>query len=131
MAELAAVALAERLAHLAQQGQPRLGDADVDDAAVVGRPVALDQAALLQLVEQAGDVRGARDEPAGQVQRADLVRVVAGQQPQGVVLLRRQVVAAEQFFFQGAQPVVGPPQAEEDLLLQRIKTMALRVCSWH
>src|SRR5262250_2990924 len=58
MPELPHMALHQRLAQLAQQPQPRLGNANADDAAVVGRPLAADQAALVELVEHAGDVRG-------------------------------------------------------------------------
>src|SRR5437764_1454537 len=53
VAQLADVALAQRLAQLAQQRQARRGDADADDASVVGGALALDEAALLQPVEQA------------------------------------------------------------------------------
>ena len=69
--ELPGVAVAERLPHLAQEGDAGGGDADADDPAVVGRAVADDQASLLQLVEQAGDVRGAADEASGKVQGTD------------------------------------------------------------
>src|SRR5579884_3820751 len=49
VAELPQVAVADKAAQLFQQGQPRHGDADVDDAAVVGGAVAVDEAAALQL----------------------------------------------------------------------------------
>src|SRR5262249_28484685 len=64
-------------------------------------------------------------EPAGEVQCPDLVRMHTAQQPQGVVLLRRQVILAEDLFFQGAQAVIGAPQTEEDFLLQRIEAARL------
>src|SRR5262245_57347717 len=111
VAELAGVAAADRLAQLVQQGEAGVGEADVDDAAVVGGAVARHEAALLQLVQQAGDVRGARHQPGGEVERAQLAGVDAAQQAQGVVLLRGQVEAGEQLVLQGAQAVVGAPQA--------------------
>src|SRR5258708_24755450 len=51
VSELSRMALHQRLAQFGQQCQPRNRDADPYDAAVVGWPLAPDQAALLQLVE--------------------------------------------------------------------------------
>ena len=65
MAELPLMASAERLPQLTQKRQPSGGDADVDDAAIVGRPNALYETAFLELVEQPRNVRRARNEPAG------------------------------------------------------------------
>src|SRR5262249_9067528 len=84
------------------------------------------EATLLQLVEQARDVRGPRDQPAGQVQRADRSGMGSGQQAQGVVLLCGEVMLAEQLFLQDAEAVVGTPQVEEDFLLDRVKRTAGR-----
>ena len=54
---------------------------------------------------------GAREtEPGGQGQRGQFAVALAAQQPQGVVLLRRQVVAAEQLLFEHVQPVVRAPR---------------------
>ena len=47
VSQLPGVAGTQRLAQLAQQGQPSPGDADVNDTAVVGGAVALDEAAPL------------------------------------------------------------------------------------
>src|SRR5262245_66001479 len=44
------------------------------------------------------------------------------QQPQNVVLLRREIVLREQFFFELAKAIVGAPQVEEHLLGQRVET---------
>src|SRR5665213_4372142 len=43
VAQLPRVAFADRLLQLAQECDTRVGDADTDDAAVVGGPVAIDQ----------------------------------------------------------------------------------------
>jgi hypothetical protein len=51
MTELPAVALADRVAQLAQKSDTRFRNADADDAAVVGRSIALDEAALFQSVK--------------------------------------------------------------------------------
>jgi hypothetical protein len=48
----------------------------------------------------------------------------APQHAQSVVLLRRQVEAGEEFILESAQAIVRPPQAEEDLLFERIKAAA-------
>src|SRR5581483_2401292 len=61
------------------------------------------------------------DEAGCQGERGQRPRVAPAQQPQGVVLLGGEAVPAEQVVFQGPQPVVGPPEVEEGLLLRRIE----------
>ena len=68
------MALADGLLQLLEQCQPGVGDADLHDAAVVGHSLADDQAALLQPIDQPRDVRGVRDQPAGQHQRRQRAR---------------------------------------------------------
>ena len=95
MPELPGVAFLQRLVQFIQQGQPRRSDADADDAAIVSGPIAFDQSALLEFVEQARDVRRVRDEPAGEIERGNLGWVGAAQEPQGVVLLGGEVMLTE------------------------------------
>src|SRR5207245_11638924 len=99
-AELAGVTLAHRLAELTQESLAGWRDADAHDATIIRRPVTRNQAALLQLIEQARDVRRPGQEPRGQVQRTNHARIFTVQQSQGVVLLWRKVVAAEQLLFE-------------------------------
>ena len=101
--------------------RPAGGQPDQDHAAVVGRPLALDQAAFFQFVEQAGDVGRAGYQPRGQRQGGQLATPFAAQQPQRVVLLRREVVALEQLFLDQVQAIVGSPQVEKSLLFERIE----------
>ena len=121
VADLTAGTVEDRVGQPVEQGPARVGDGDVDDAAVVVRPGPRDEAAFLQSVEQAGDVRGARDQPAREFQRPQSAGVDAAQQAQGVVLLRRQAVRAEQIVLERPQPVVGPPQVQVDFLLRRVE----------
>lgn len=121
VAELLSVADTEWFVQLVHQSDTGRGDADMDDAPVLGGPIARDEATLLQFVEQAGDVRGAGDEAGGEIESAQRAGMFAAQQAQRVVLLRRQIVAAEQVILQGAKAVVGAPQAEERLLFQGIE----------
>src|ERR1019366_10623247 len=122
MAKLPRMAALERLVQILQERQPRRGDADADDTAIVGGAIALDQATLLQLVEQARDVRRPRYQPTGQVQRLDPLGMLAAQNPERVVLLMREVVLAEELVFQGAQAVVSAPEIEEHFLFERVET---------
>jgi hypothetical protein len=55
--KLLAAATADGLVKLTKQFQAGCRNADLDDAAVVGRPASLDQAACFQLVEHPRDVR--------------------------------------------------------------------------
>ena len=47
--------------------------------------------------------------------------VLAAEQPQAVVLLRRQVVAGEEFFLRRPQAVVCAPQVEPGFLLEGVE----------
>src|SRR5437762_3403525 len=91
MAELAGVAFADIIGQFGEQGEAGGGNADHDGAAVVGRAGALDQLALMELVEQTGNVRGEGDEPRGEGQSGKRLRISGLEQPQGVVLLGGQV----------------------------------------
>jgi hypothetical protein len=121
VAELAGVAVAHRCVQLGQERQAAGRDADLDNAAVARLALTFDQAALGQVIEQARDVRGARHQPGRQRQGGQPARVLTAQQPEGVVLLRRQPPAAEQLVLEGAQAVVGAPQVQEGFLLRRVE----------
>src|SRR5262245_7934728 len=121
MPELPAMAVTQRFRHVGDQLQPRRTDADVHNTPVVRQPLALDQAQLLQPIDHARDVRGARDEPAGQIERRQLARLGCTQEAQHVVLLRREAVAGEQLLLDLPQPVVGAPEVQKNLLLGRIE----------
>src|SRR5437763_10175177 len=121
MAELPCMALAQRLLDFAQESNARFGDPDAHNPAVVVGPLAVNEAALFQLVEQPGDIWGARHKSAGEIEGVKRLRVFAAQQPQCVVLLRREIIPAEEFVFQNAQAVVGAPEVEEDLLLEGVE----------
>src|SRR5581483_1634617 len=77
MAQLPGMALADRLVQRLQKGQSGFRDADMHHPAIVRGPVALYETAFLQLIEQARNIRRSRDEPASQVQSADLLRMFA------------------------------------------------------
>ena len=75
-----------------------------------------------RLFDQAGDVRRAGDQSGRKVQRWHFFRLGRFEETQGIVLLSREVVAAEEFIFQQSQAVVGPPQIQKRLLLGRIES---------
>ncbi len=77
VAQLPGMTLADRFAQRLQKGQPRFGDADTHHSAIVRGAVTLNESAFLQFVEQASNIRRPGDEPAGQVQSTDLLRVFA------------------------------------------------------
>jgi hypothetical protein len=121
VAELAAVAVAHHLGQLVEQDEPARRDLHLHQAPVLFVPLPRDQPALVQAVEQAGDVGRARDQPAGQGQRRQRLGVNGAEQAQGVVLLRGQPDAGEELVLQHPQPVIGAPQIEERFLLGRIE----------
>src|ERR1051325_5972775 len=125
MPKLTNMALQDRLVQITQESQPRLGDTDHHNPAILGRTIALDQAALFEFVEKAGDVWGARDQPASQVQRGNLAGMLAAQKPPGVVLLGCQIMLAKELVLQRTQPIVGAPQVQEDLLFQGVESLAV------
>ena len=66
MGQLLLMTFPHRLIERFHQVQARFGDANLHDAAVAGNTLTSDQAALLQAVDQPGDVWGVRNQPAGQ-----------------------------------------------------------------
>lgn len=122
MAELLGVAVADGLIELLEQRQSCFGDADLDDAAVVGHSLAGDEAPLLQAIDQTSNVGSVRDKLAGQHERWQGRGMLSSQQAEGVVLLRGQLVAEKQIVFEHPQPIVRPPEVEVALLLRRIET---------
>ena len=95
MAQLAEVAIAHRVVEFFEQGQTFGGDADANRAAVLGRSFANDPTPLGKLIEQSGNIRGARYEPGLQHERGQGARMFGAQQSQGVVLLGSQIITAE------------------------------------
>ena len=79
VAQLPRVAIADVLVDRGQQVPPLGRQPDQHHAAVVGRTLALDQAALLELVDQPGNVGGPGNQPRGQGQRGQLAVSFAAQ----------------------------------------------------
>ncbi len=110
-----------RLGDFAEQIETEARDSDPNDAPIFRRSLPSHQAPLFELVEHAGDVRRPRDQPFRQTQGWQNRRVLRTQQPEQVVLLRRQVEARERLILQGPQPVIRPPQVQKGFLLRRIE----------
>ena len=58
---------------------------------------------------------------------ASLLAAFAPQQPQGVVLLRRQIVALEQLFLDHVQAIVGAPQVQKRFLFERVEPVRVAI----
>jgi hypothetical protein len=58
VAQLLLVAIADGLVELLEQSQSRVGNADMDDAAVVSQAPSRDEPALLQAIDETRDVGG-------------------------------------------------------------------------
>ena len=82
-----------------EQNNPAGGDAHMNDAAIIGRPFAIDQIPLGQFIDEAGDIRGARYETGSQVKRGHLFGSGGAEKAQGVVLLGRKTMPVEQLIF--------------------------------
>jgi hypothetical protein len=121
MSELAFVTFAEGFAEIVNQLAAGRGDFDVDHASVGRVPDAAHEFAVFELVEHAGDVGGTRDESRRQFESGDGMRVCVREEPEDVVLLGGEAVAAKEFFFEGFEAVVGSPESEEDLLLEGVE----------
>src|SRR2546423_768221 len=121
--ELAHMALAHLRPHFVQKRQARVRDPHHHHPPVALRPLALDEPALVELVDHPGNVRRPRHQPRRQVQRRHLRGIRRPKQAQGVVLLRRQAIPAEQLVLHRPQPVVRPPQVQKHLLLWRIEVL--------
>ncbi len=119
VAELFRVHLADRLEHFVEEFQSGGGDRDLDRAAVLAcggsRTIRFPG---FEPVEHPGDVRAAGDQQTSNRQRRELSRIGRLQDPQGVVLLGREVVVAEDPLFEGFERVsYVRQQTQEHFLL--------------
>src|SRR5262245_31496942 len=96
VAELSPVTGVEGFGKLAQKRQAGRRDPDADDTAVVAGPLARDKPALLQFIEHARDVRRTGNKAVRQLQGRHRLRLLCPQETEQIVLLRRQLEAAEQ-----------------------------------
>ena len=88
MAQLAAVALLERLGDFIEKAQAGSGDPDEHRTAVGIRAVPLDEAVGLEFVDHARDVRSSRNESLRERQCRYALGVRGAHEPEQIVLLR-------------------------------------------
>jgi len=124
MPQLPLMALLHAIMDLVQEFQALLGDADSDDAAIIRLAIAGQQATALQAIEHPRHIGGPRDQATAQVERGHCPGSDGTQQPQGVVLLRREAYLGKGFVFDAFKPIVGAPQVEKRFLLERIESLA-------
>src|SRR5579863_8086360 len=120
LAPLAAVQFAHGLVEFRQQAQAFRGDTRLDHAAVLRFARASDQAAGFHTVEQAGDVRIARDQPASDLATSQSAFSSAAQDAQNIVLRSGKAKGLEQGFGAARKGVGGAHQADKDASLQAI-----------
>jgi hypothetical protein len=113
-----AVALLDGPVEVGQDAEARVADARNDDASVRLRPLARDQAAALEPVEQARDVGLLRDHPLADLAAREPGSAGAAQDSQRVVLRRGEALALEDLG-PAREDVLGRAyQVEDDLLLE-------------
>jgi hypothetical protein len=122
VSKLPFVASPNRPTEFIEQGNAGPGNPDLDGAAIVGRPAANNEAPLFELVEQAGDVRRPRDKPTAKRDRGHTPGMPSTQEPQRVILLSGQAMAAKEDVLQGSELVVRSPQVQEGFLFEGIKS---------
>src|SRR5947208_9369400 len=75
-----------------------------------------DQAALGELIEQAGDVRGARDELPAEGKRRHSPGVGRAEQTERIILLSRQLVATEELVLHRSEEHTSELQSPDHLV---------------
>ena len=123
-AEMAQLASATRLhcqLHFFQQRRSGRRDPHLDDAAVVGPSLAMDQPPPFEAIEQPGDVGGPRNQPGTDRERGERRRSRFVEQAQGVVLLGRQFNLGKDLLFNRFEAVERAPEIQVGLLLERIE----------
>lgn len=115
--ELLAVQFTDRHIQLLQELQALAGDAGFDDAAVVGLPLAGDQAAFFHAVEEPGHVRVARDHAFRDGAAGKTVGFGAAKDAEHVVLSGSEAALLEKLFRDGGEAIGGMQDREEKLLL--------------
>ena len=126
VAQLAAMQFMHGLIQLLQKPQPFGGDASLDHAAVLRLPRAGDQSPRFHAVEQASDVRIARDEPAANLAAGQAFFSGASQDAQDVVLRGGEAVGLDQGLGAAGQGVGGAQEADEDAGFQAGLRIAFR-----
>jgi hypothetical protein len=115
VAPLAAMQLVHGLIQFDQQPEPFLGDASLDHATVLRFPRAGDPSAGFHPVEQASDVRIARDEPAADLAAGQALLAGTAKDTQDVVLRPGKAVGLKQGFCATGQGVGRPHEADENV----------------
>src|SRR6266508_3200088 len=123
--ELLFVCLVYRSVELPQQLEPGVGDAGCNQPAVDSITCASDEPGLFQSVEQTGDVGDLRDQPLTNVLTAETFVSGPAQDPQDIVLSRRDVERLEYLDDRIAQDCVGSSDAEHRLLFEAVKRLGL------
>jgi hypothetical protein len=117
MVELLAMTFDHLRGDFVEQRDAGWRNSDQHDAAVISRPLTIDQAAFDQPIEQACDVRRAGDEPGGKAQGLHALRVGGAEEPHRVVLLGGDAVLLEELVFEEAEAIVSTPEIKKDFLL--------------
>src|ERR1019366_6769493 len=115
VAQLAAMQFVHGLIQFVQQPESFRGDARLNNAAVLRFPRAGDQSRGFHSVEQASDIRIARDKPPADLAAGQALFPRASQDAQDVVLRSGEAVGLEQGLGAASQGVGGAHKADEDL----------------
>ena len=121
MAQLPLMHLCQWFADFMEESQPGLSDADHHGSPIILSSAPTDQFPQFELIEHAGDVGGAGNQPAHQEQSRHRLRMLSLQQAEHVVLLGGKLPVAEEFILDRAQAVIRPPQGQIGLLFEGIE----------
>lgn len=94
---------------------------DLDHSPTLGTPPSTHEAPPLELVEHPRHVRGPRDEFRPERRGRQRTRLHRSKHTEGVVLLRAESMTREDTLFEFPQTVIGPPELEIGLLLERVE----------
>lgn len=118
MPECLAVSPADRAVQAAQQREPGPGDRGRHRPAVAPITRPRDQATLVEPVEQAGEIRVARQHPLGDRPVRERLRPGAAEDPQHVILRKGQILGTQDVDLQAQEVIRGQDQGLEDPFLE-------------
>jgi hypothetical protein len=129
VAELPAVKITDGLIEAGEKVEPLRGNASKDAAPVRVLPASLDQPALFEAAEQAGNVRLAGDHAVPDF-AAKQALLRSPKDAKNIVLVRREPVFAEKLGGTAGEQVGGPLEFQEEILFRAGGTGTVGTVGW-
>ena len=104
--------------HFIKKIESLFRDRNLYHSPIFNATLANNQLPLLESIQHSCRVGASGDQKLPQRQRLHGCRIDGPKQPEGIVLLSRQLKSREQLLFQSFEAIVGSPQVQKSFLLR-------------